>query len=551
MIRQSFRYLSKQSKVIFAWVTLLTFLFNFAVPAAAAMSVIQGGALPQPLPLFPADNWWNLDISSWPVDVNSANYITFINNGGTRRLHPDFGGNAGTDNSIYGIPYAVVTNVTDADLKAVQFEYSSESDGVNHTTNTSFTFYPIPPAAITDAHWIEGGNPGNIDERSFADRHLLIVDRDRNYLYELYNVFYDSLQAKWLAGSGAFFDMNTNNRRPDTWTSADAAGLAILPGLVRYDEFSDSTTTEIKHALRVTVRATNGYVYPASHRAGSTSGALPMGARLRLKSSVDVTQKTSDPNIQKIFRAMQKYGLIVADNGSDMYITGTYDTRWDNAILNPAFSNLTASDFDVIQLGYNPIVSPAALASVTVNPSIVTGGQGTTGTVSLTSAAPAGGVLVSLSSANPAATVVNSVTVPAAATSANFPVTTASVSSTTVGNVTASYSGVTKSATLTVNPPAPAALLALTLNPTTVRGGVASNATLTLTAPAPTGGLDVSLLSSNPSKARVPAAVKVPAGSSSVSFNVTTTAVSKKTVVTITASAGAVKKSTSLTIIRR
>ena len=111
--------------------------------------------------------------------------------------------------------------------------------------------------------------------------------------------------------------MNTNSRRPDGWTSADAAGLAILPGLVRYDEVYDPNA-EIRHALRVTVRATNGYLYPASHRAGSTAGALPMGARLRLKASVDITQRTSDPNVQKIFRAMQKYGLIVADNGSDM-----------------------------------------------------------------------------------------------------------------------------------------------------------------------------------------------------------------------------------------
>jgi hypothetical protein len=551
MIKQSFHYLSKQSKVIFAWMTLLTFLLSSAVPAAAVMNAAQGGALPQPLPLFPADNWWNRDISSWPVDSNSANYIAFINNGGARRLHPDFGGNAGTDNSIYGMPYAVVTNAADFDLKAVQFQYSSESDGVNHATNTSFPFYPIPPAAITNPHWIEGGNPGNIDERPFADRHLLIVDRDRNYLYELYNVFYNTTQGKWYAGSGAFFDMNTNNRRPDTWTSADAAGLAILPGLVRYDEFSDPTTTEIKHALRVTVRATNGYVFPASHRAGSTLGALPMGARLRLKSSVDVTQKTSDPNIQKIFRAMQRYGLIVADNGSDMYITGTYDTHWDNGILNPAFGNLTASDFEVIQLGYNPIVSTATLASVSVNPSTVTGGQATTGTVNLTSAAPAGGALISLSNANPAATVPNAVTVPAAAASVSFPVTTFSVSSTTVGNITASYSGVVKSAILTVNPPAPAALLALTLKPTTVRGGVASNGMVTLTAPAPTGGLDVSLLSSNPSKAMVPPTVKVPAGSRSVNFNVTTIAVSRKTIVTITTSAGAVANRASLTIVRR
>jgi hypothetical protein len=115
--------------------------------------------------------------------------------------------------------------------------------------------------------------------------------------------------------------------------------------------------TDIGHAFRVTVRATNGYVWPASHRAGSTAGALPMGARLRLKATVagsDPALRTSDPNIRKIFRAMQKYGLIVADNGSDMYISGTFDTRWNNDILNPAFALLRASDFDVVQLGWNP-----------------------------------------------------------------------------------------------------------------------------------------------------------------------------------------------------
>ena len=367
MPRQYFHLLSQRSKYVFAWVTMLTFLISSITPALA-MNATRGGALPQPLPLFPADNWWNLDISTWPVDSNSANYINFINNGGTRRLHPDFGGNAGTGFSIYGMPYGVVTNVTNADLKAVQFQYSDESDGVDHATNTSFPFYPIPPEAITQPYWVEGGDPGNVDLRSSQDRHLLIVDQNRNYLYELYNVFYNTTQAKWYAGSGAFFDMNTNNRRPDTWTSADAAGLAILPGLVRYDEVNDPNVTEIRHAFRVTVRATNGYVYPASHRAGSTPGALPMGARLRLKASVDVNQRTSDPNGRKIFRAMQRYGVIVADNGSDMYISGTYDTRWNNGILNPAFAALTASDFEVVQLGYNPSVTPPAapqLLSVT------------------------------------------------------------------------------------------------------------------------------------------------------------------------------------------
>lgn len=255
MIKRSFRFLARHTTFIFALLTLIAFLASSTVPSSA-MNSVRGGALPQPLPLFPADNWWNLDISSWPVDANSANYIAFINNGSTRRLHPDFGGNAGSGFSIYGMPYAVVTNVADPDLKAVQFQYSSESDSVDHATNTSFPFYPIPPEAITYPYWIEGGDPGNVDLRSSEDRHLLIIDGGRNYLYELYNVFYNTTQGKWFAGSGAFFDMNTNNRRPDGWTSADAAGLAIVPGLVRHDEVYDPTITEIRHALRVTVRAT-------------------------------------------------------------------------------------------------------------------------------------------------------------------------------------------------------------------------------------------------------------------------------------------------------
>lgn len=331
--------------------------------SASGIGPVANGVLPGPFPLFPATNWWNLDITSWPLDPNSASFISFINNGGTCKLHPDFGGDVSPGSTeIYGMPYAVVDG-TQA-KKAVQFLYSDESDGVDHATDTSFPFYPIPDEAITQAHWIEGGWPGNQDYRSSNDRHLLIVDRDNKYLYELYNVFYDG--TNWLGGSGAFFDMNTNNRRPDGWTSADAAGLAILPGLVRYDEVYGPN--EIAHAFRFTVRATNGYVYPASHRAGSTTGAPPMGTRLRLKASKDISSFPADA--QKIFRAMKKYGLILADNGSDMYITGTYDNRWNNSVLNPAFAGLTASDFEVIQLGYNP---PAATAT----PSPVTSPAGT------------------------------------------------------------------------------------------------------------------------------------------------------------------------------
>jgi hypothetical protein len=322
---------------------LLAALMSVALMVVVCAASTLGGALPGPFPLFPSDNWWNVDISSAPVDPASAGYISFI--GPTRGMHPDFGGNASPGSvEIYGYPYAVVDSAVS--LKAVEFQYSDESDGVNHSTGQSFPFYPIPDEAISQAHWVEGGEPGNVDRRSTSDRHLLIVDRDRRRLFELFNVFYDG--TRWHAGSGAFFDLNSNARRPDGWTSADAAGLAILPGLVRYDEVFG--TQEIGHAFRVTVRATNGYVYPASHRAGSTQGALPMGARLRLKSSRNISGFT--PEVQRIFRAMQRYGLIVADNGSDMYVSGTYDTRWNNGVLNPAFSALKAGDFEVIALGY-------------------------------------------------------------------------------------------------------------------------------------------------------------------------------------------------------
>jgi hypothetical protein len=551
MTQLSLRARTRQfSAVITLWLGI--FLFIAAQPIAQAMDSSRGGALPPPLPLFPADNWWNLDISGWPVDQNSASYIAFINNGGTRRLHPDFGGNAGTSqdpNAIYGMPYVVVRNVNSNDLKSVQFLYADESDGVDHATNMSYPFYPIPAEAITQPFWIEGGDPGNVDLRNSEDRHLFIVDDDRNYLYELYNVYYSAAQGKWLAGSGAFFDMNTNNRRPNGWTSADAAGLAILPGLVRYDEVYDPNVAEIRHAFRVTVRTTNGFVYPASHKAGSTAGALPMGARLRLKPSVDITQRTSDPNIQKIFRAMQRYGLIVADNGSDMYLTGTYDTRWNNDILNPAFAKLSASDFEVIQLGYNSGSStvPVALASLSISPASVTGGQQATGTVTLTAGAPAGGATIGLSDVNPAATVPSSVGVPANSTSVTFPITTSAVGATSMGNVTASYAGVTKSASVAVKPPV---LVSLTLNPATVRGGTGTVGKITLSGPAPAAGMRISLASSK-AAAGVPASVAISGGTSTVTFPISTAPVNTKTVATISSSFSGVAKSATLTIQRR
>jgi hypothetical protein len=329
----------------------LVALLSGAVSAAQTMTPRLEGGLPGP-DLRRTTNWWDTDVSAAPVDPGSDAFVAYINNGSPRPLHPDFGGTLADGVSIYGFPYIVVDG--NQPLLTVQFAEPSESDGVDHSTETSYPFYPIPAQAITQPHWIEGGDPGNIDDTGTEDRHMLIVDRDHRWLYELYNVWWDGTQ--WTAYSGAFWDLTTDDRRPDGWTSADAAGLDILPGLVRYDEVYGPD--EIRHAFRFTVRHTNGYDYPASHLAGpQVSGAPPMGMRMRLKASTDISG--FDPAVQKIFRAMKTYGLIVADNGSDMYVSGTWDVRWDNDILNPAFAALTASDFEVVQLGWQPPLAPA------------------------------------------------------------------------------------------------------------------------------------------------------------------------------------------------
>lgn len=311
---------------------------------AAALPAQPGGPLPGPLPLFPADNWWNVNVSQAPVDPNSADFIDFIGSGTT--LHPDFGGNADVFPETYGIIYVSVPGTQP--LVPVTFvEFGDESDDGAPGRPPG---YPIPEAAKTQPGYIEGGYPGNADVS--GDRHLLLVDRDRRLLYELYHTQWNASLNRWEAGSGAIFSLDSNARRPEGWTSADAAGLAILPGLVRYDEAFGSEP--IRHAFRFTVARTNGHVFPASHTA-STSGspdALPMGARLRLKAGKDISGYP--PEVRKIFQAMKTYGLILADNGSDMYISGAHDTRWNNDVLNPAFASLRASDFEVIQLGWKP-----------------------------------------------------------------------------------------------------------------------------------------------------------------------------------------------------
>jgi len=309
-------------------------------PATTAVSLLEDFSNRQ---MFPVDNWWNQDVSMAPLDGNSAAIIHWINNttpadpNRRQRLHPDFGP------PPYGIPYVGVDG-TQPRVTVTFTLYGSQSDAGAPGFPTG---YPIPLECRTQPNYIEGGVIGG---GSSGDRHMLIIDRDNNLLFETWATRWNAALSRWEAGSGAIFDMDTNNRRPDGWTSADAAGLAIFPGLIRRDELV--AAGEIEHAFRFTTRATNGYVWPASHEAGNDPAAPPMGTRLRMKAGKVITGYT--PELQKIFRAMKKYGLILADNGTDMYIQGTMDPGWDNDILNPAFHGLYADDFEVIELGWQP-----------------------------------------------------------------------------------------------------------------------------------------------------------------------------------------------------
>lgn len=293
--------------------------------------------------IFPQDNWWNLDISNAPVDANSQAYIDWISGvtpedpNSRQRLHPDFGP------PPYGIPYVGVS-AGQPRVPVTFVSYPGESDPGAPGEPPG---YPIPTEARDLPNYIEGGVPGGGPS---GDRHLLLVDRDNWLLFETWATSWNAALARWQAGSGATFDMNTNDRRPEGWTSADAAGLAIFPGLVKHDEAYGAQP--IRHAFRFTTRGTNGYVWPASHDAGDDPDAPPMGTRLRLKASKNISGYA--PALQRIFQAMKTYGLILADNGSDMYIQGTMDARWDNDVLNPAFHSLYADDFEVIELGWNP-----------------------------------------------------------------------------------------------------------------------------------------------------------------------------------------------------
>lgn len=264
-------------------------------------------------PMFPADNIWNAPVDSLPLHPLSQEWIDSI--GRDQGFHMDFGSGE-WDGGPIGIPYNVVTGSA-VPAYDPQFYYPDESDAGP---------YPIPVNPL-----IEYG----------SDHHILVVDTETCILYEIYDASFDN--GGWSGGSGAIWDLNSNALRPETWTSADAAGLPILPGLVRYDEIAAG---EISHALRFTVEETAGYIWPARHlTSDAQDGTPPMGARFRLKADYDISGFPTE--MQVILQAMKTYGIMLADNGSNWYVSGAPDERWDNDMLH-LLDVLTGNDFEAV-----------------------------------------------------------------------------------------------------------------------------------------------------------------------------------------------------------
>ncbi len=294
-----------------------------AVPDAneVLLAGVPNGSLHGQRP-FPADNWWNTDVSADPIDPNSS---TLIASCGSVGLHPDFG--TVWNGAPNGIPYILVKGAQKR--VPVTFTYASESDPGP---------YPIPRAAP-----VEGG------PNASGDRHVIVLDVDNKKLYEMFSAYPVNGGQSWRAGAGAVFDMNSNALRPMYWTSADAAGLPIFPGLVRYDEAVE--LGKIEHALRFTCPQTRrAFVDPARHYASSNlSSALPpMGMRVRLKASFNIS--TFPPEVRVILTAMKKYGMLMADNGSSWYVSGAPDPRWSDNNLSK-LKNVPSSAFEVVKMG--------------------------------------------------------------------------------------------------------------------------------------------------------------------------------------------------------
>ena len=316
------------------------------------ISLGRGASLNGYIP-FPADNAWNQDISAAALDPNSDAIINFI--GGSVTMHPDFG--AGTyQGSTLGIPYVVVSG---SPFVKINFTaYGDESDPGP---------MPVPANAPIEGY----PQPGD------GDRHVLVLDRDNCWLYELDRSF-KKQNGSWNADSAAVWDLMNDEQRPYTWTSADAAGLPIFPGLARYDEVASGV---IQHALRFTLaQSRQAFVPPASHWAPNSSNSLaaPMGMRMRLKAGYDISG--FPPQSQVILAALKKYGMIMADNGSSMFLSGEPDNRWNNNDLN-SLKSVPASAFEVVLM--NPIYTPGnvptgsnpVISNFTANPMVVPPGS--------------------------------------------------------------------------------------------------------------------------------------------------------------------------------
>src|SRR5271155_1711730 len=323
----------------YAFAALALLFLSASTSALAASGTCSGMTVGQLTSLngfvpFQASSLWNTDISSAPLASNSANIINYI--GSTVTLHPDFGSGLYEGSSI-GIPYQIVSG-SQAKVNITLGAYPDESDP--------------GPMPIQSNALIEGyPNPGD------GDRHVLVLDKDNCWLYEMFNS--DKLSStSWSADSTAVWDMTIDPQRPYTWTSADAAGLPIFAGLVRYDEVAAGA---INHAVRFTVPVTQqAFTPPASHWASSVTDpdAPPMGTRLRLKASFDIS--SFSPANQVILTALRKYGMILADNGSAIYLSGAPDSRWNNSDLH-LLDEVTGADFDVVTTG--PVYTPANVPS--------------------------------------------------------------------------------------------------------------------------------------------------------------------------------------------
>ena len=314
----------------------LVFCFLLAISIAgfgqgnpcSVISMGAEGALNGFVP-FPSHSLWNTNIADAPLDSNSDAIISYIGSG--VNLHPDFGAGLYQGSTI-GIPYVVVSG--SQPLVHIKFTaYGKESDPGP---------MPIPLKALVEGY----PNPGD------GDRHVLIIDKGNCWLYELYHAYKQS-DGSWDADSAAVWDLTRNEQRPYTWTSADAAGLPLMPGLVRYDEVASGA---INHAIRFTLQnSKQAFTPPASHWASNSNDSLaaPMGMRLRLKAGFDISTFPADDQI--ILTALKNYGMIMADNGSSMFISGTPDNRWSNDDLD-LLKQLTASDFEVLLIA--PLYTP-------------------------------------------------------------------------------------------------------------------------------------------------------------------------------------------------